>query len=407
MAAQAQPKPPQNRSAMRRIFAAQESGLILVILVLGCILTVLCRVPVEDRRDVAPGAAVTTGSGGVITLVDGDQTETFNDPAGSNGLGWTIHQEGDDRALIRHTTFNRFLSRGNLVGVAKDASFIAVMAVGAMGIIILGGIDLSIGSVYALAAVVGALALNSLEVSFTDGGGSGAPWYFSLPAGIGACCLVGAACGALNGSAIVGLRVHPFIITLGGMAVYRGLAFVITKGQSIGDFPDSFTRGAFKASFLGTNPVPMFIMLAIAAAGWFALSRTVFGRRTYAIGGNETAARYAGVPVGRVKIIWYTLGGLLAGLSAAMLLGYYGAASSDAGPGYELKVIAAAVVGGASLSGGRGTAPGAMLGALVIQLIDNGIVVLGVDSNYTNIVIGLAIVIAVVVDQAKLRLTAA
>jgi ribose/xylose/arabinose/galactoside ABC-type transport system permease subunit len=404
MASTPQPSPPPSRPPWRRLLAAQESGLILVILTLGCVLTILCRVPVVDREDIAPAATVETARDGTITVTDAGSVETYNAPAGTNGRGWVLERDADGQHLIRRTTFNRFLSRGNLVGIAKDASFIAVMAVGVMGIIILGGIDLSIGSVYALSAVVGALALHALEVAFLDGG-SGAPWYLSLPTGVGICCLVGAACGALSGTAIVGLRVHPFIITLGGMAVYRGLAFVITKGQSIGDFPDSFTRGAFKASLLGTNPIPMFIMIAVAAAGAFVLARTVFGRRTYAIGGNETAARYAGIPVGRIKILWYTIGGLLAGLSAAMLLGYYGAASSDAGPGYELKVIAAAVVGGASLSGGRGTATGAMLGALVIQLIDNGIIVLGVDSNYTNIVIGLAIILAVVIDQAKLRLT--
>jgi ribose transport system permease protein len=191
------------------------------------------------------------------------------------------------------------------------------------------------------------------------------------------------------------------------MAIYRGVAFVITEGQSIGGFPDSFTRGGFKAEILGVNPVPMVVMLLVALAGAVVLSRTVFGRRTYAIGGNETAARYAGVPVGRVKVLWYLIAGVLTGLSAAIFLGYLGAASSDAGSGYELRVIAAAVVGGASLSGGRGSAIGAVLGALVIQLIENGILVLHINSNYTNIVIGLSIIVAVIVDQAKHRLTAA
>jgi ribose transport system permease protein len=145
-------------------------------------------------------------------------------------------------------------------------------------------------------------------------------------------------------------------------------------------------------------------MVAVAAAGAFVLGRTVLGRRAYAIGGNETAARYAGVPVGRTKIIMYTLMGMLAGLSAAVYLGYLGAASSDAGQGYELSVIAAAVIGGASLSGGRGSAVGAVLGAILIQLINNAMIILDIDTNYTNIVMGAAIVVAVVLDQAKSRL---
>jgi ribose transport system permease protein len=144
-------------------------------------------------------------------------------------------------------------------------------------------------------------------------------------------------------------------------------------------------------------------MIATGLAGAFVFTRTVFGRRIFAIGGNETAARYAGIPVRASKIWVFVLAGLLAGLSAAIAVGKYGSASSADGTGYELDVIAAAVVGGASLTGGRGTAIGAILGAIVIQLINNGFEVLQIDANYKQIVIGLAIVIAVVVDQMKTR----
>src|SRR5262249_3087614 len=153
----------------------------------------------------------------------------------------------------------------------------------------------------------------------------------AIPVGLLLCCGIGSLCGMLNGAAIVGLRVHPFIITLGGMAVYRGIAFVLTKGQSIGDFPSSYTLGFFKCQVMDVNPVPMVFMIVTALAGALVLRHTVFGRRTFAIGCNETAGRYAGVPVGRVKILLYGIGGLLAGLAAAMRLGYYGAVSSDAG----------------------------------------------------------------------------
>jgi ribose/xylose/arabinose/galactoside ABC-type transport system permease subunit len=211
--------------------------------------------------------------------------------------GWTLQPFPAPGVLLHTSRVNPFFNSQNLVGVAKDASFIAIMAVGMAGVIILGGIDLSVGSVYALAAVVGAYALRALGA-----GAEGGTGWLSVPAGVLVCAAIGGACGLMNGFATVGLRVHPFIITLGGMAAYRGVAFVITDGQSISGFPDSYTVGFFRSSTRGVNPVPMAVMVLVALAGWFVLSQTVFGRQTYAIGGNETAARYAGVRVGRVKI---------------------------------------------------------------------------------------------------------
>jgi ribose transport system permease protein len=203
---------------------------------------------------------------------------------------------------------------------------------------------------------------------------------------------------------IVGLKVHPFIITLGTMAALRGLVAIPTKAQSVGNFPEALTQGFFKRSLAGTNPVPPRIMSVTAVIGALALARTVLGRRVYAIGGNEIASGYAGIPVGRVKVTVYTIMGTLAGLSAAMYLGYFGAAETAAGSGYELKVIAATVIGGASLSGGRGTAVGAVLGAILVQLIENGMLILQIDQNYNQIVMGGAIILAVVLDQLKSRM---
>jgi ribose/xylose/arabinose/galactoside ABC-type transport system permease subunit len=393
-----------------------------------------------------------------LTLLGGDKPRRVQDSAGE----WHV------------TQVNKFLDAENLVLLAKDASFIAIMAVGMTAIIVMGGIDLSVGSIYALAALIGgiflrynwsqgppgvtlggsalgpwglvavaialgvgarvlaragsgrgALAFRAGSATMTALGGAALLWalglvvvalrdaqgsapelplWKSLLVGIGACCAIGGLCGLINGALIVGLNVHPFIITLGTMAVLRGVSFVLTKGLPVSGFPDSFTTGFFKKEIAGVYPVPVMIMVAIAALGAFVLGRTVLGRRTYAIGGNETAARYAGVPVGRVKIVMFTLMGMLAGLSAAVYLGYLGAASSDAGQGYELSVIAAAVIGGASLSGGRGSALGAVLGAVLIQLINNAMIILDIDTNYTNIVMGAAIVVAVVMDQAKSRL---
>ena len=304
----------------------------------------------------------------------------------------------DDSGRPVKVEVNRFFEINNLFQVANNASYIAVMAVGMTAIIALAGIDLSIGSIYAIAALVGANVMHGLA-------GDTSVWL-AVPIGLVVCCTIGGLAGLANGAMIVGLRVHPFIITLGTMAVYRGIVFVMTRGQSVSGFPGAFQRSFFKLEFSGVYPMPTIIMLVIALAGMFVLARTVIGRRVYAIGGNETAAQYAGIPVGRVKIIVYTVAGVLAGLSACMYIGYFGAAEPNAGNAYELRVIAAAVIGGASLSGGRGSALGAVLGAIVVELINNAMLILEIDQSYNQIVMGSAIIIAVVVDQTKGRFMA-
>lgn len=390
----------------RTILRAQESGLVLVILLMMAALTIYGAVKPKNKIEVVQaGAGVITQTDQAITITTDDRVRTL-----SKEEGWEVRGQ----SVRRTREVNRFLDLENLVLLAKDASFIAVMAVAMTAIIVLGGIDLSVGSIYALSALVGAMALRSLQAAWlgVDASGpiptaGGAPWYVAVPVGIGVCCLVGTLCGFANGAMTVGLRVHPFIVTLGSMAILRGITFVTTKGQSVFSFPESFTTGFYKAPLrIGHTqvfPVPVIIMVVVAFAGWFTLTRTVLGRRIYAIGGNETAAKYAGIPVGRVKIIAFCLMGLLAGLSASMYLGYLGAAASDAGQGYELSVIAAAVIGGASLSGGRGSALGAVLGALLIQLISNAMIILDIDTNYTQVVMGAAIILAVVLDQLKSR----
>ena len=310
--------------------------------------------------------------------------------------------DSKNRTLITVHQVNRFLNKSNLVLIAKDASFFAIIAVGMTGVIILAGIDLSVGSIYGLCAIVGAMVLSSMPAHTS--------WFVAVPIAMTACVAVGTLCGLANGSMSEGLGVHPFVITLGMMAALRGLTVVIPQQffgtQSIGGFPTSFTTGFFKAEFFGVYPVPVFIMLCCGVAGWFVLSRTVFGRRVFAIGGNETAAKYAGIPVNRVKILVYTITGALCGLSACVYLGYLGAAETNAGNAYELQVIAATVIGGASLMGGRGTVIGAVLGAIIIQLINNTLIIFEVDTSYNQIVMGAAIIIAVVIDQTKQRIQA-
>lgn len=302
---------------------------------------------------------------------------------------------------------NKFLNAQNLIQLAKDTSFIAIMAVGATFVIISGGIDLSVGAIYALASVLGALVFHYYG---PEGTGSAASAWLGLTAGIVVCVGSATLAGLLNGATMVVLKVHPFIITLGTMAIYRGVAFVITKGQSVGSFPKAFRSMVQFEIGDGLGLVPMAVMLMVAVVGGIYLARMAAGRRVYAVGGNELASRYSGINVDRVKLSVFVFSGLTAGISALLSLGYYGAATSGDGQGYELNVIAAAVVGGASLSGGKGTALGALLGALVIQMINSGIVILGIDQNYSQIIIGVVVVLAVVLDQfnnwlAKRRLT--
>lgn len=310
-------------------------------------------------------------------------------------LGGSMSLRDRDTGETRQV--NKFLRADNLDKLAKNTSFFAIMAVGATLVIISGGIDLSVGSIYCLAAVCGAMFLNWFG---PRGPGAGASPVWVVPSAIFLCLSIGALCGLLNGLGVVLLRVHPFVITLGTMAVFRGIAFVMTKAQAYTHFPPQFTDGFIRRE-VGHNlyPVPMAIMVAVTLLAALYLKFIVAGRQVFAIGGNEQAARYSGLPVERLKLKVYVFSGLTAGIAAMIMLGYYGAASSDSGKGYELDVIAAAVVGGASLSGGRGSALGALLGALIIQMINNGIIILEIDQNYSQIIIGAVIVLAVVLDR--------
>lgn len=295
-------------------------------------------------------------------------------------------------------TINNFLNQYTLMQVATDTCFFAVMAVGMTIVIISGGIDLSIGSIYAISGVSMALILRGM--------GECSP-AATISVGIASCLGIGLACGLLNGVMVVGLKVHPFIITLGTMWVFRGIAFVTSRAVSI-LVPGSLI-GVTKANLgmqTSVYPVPLLVMLTVTGLGALFLGRTVAGRNTYAIGGNRDAARYSGVRTNAMLVLVYTIAGLTAGIAAFVGSTYYGSASCADATGYELYVIAAAVVGGASLSGGKGSAFSATLGALLIILIRQSIRTLRLDQNYEWIIIGCAIIVAVVLDQLNARLTA-
>ncbi|HVX40909.1 MAG TPA: ABC transporter permease [Gemmatimonadaceae bacterium] len=293
---------------------------------------------------------------------------------------------------------NNFWNSYTLIQTATDASFFAIMAIGATIVIISGGIDLSVGSIYALSGVTMALALRWL-------GASHGPTTTLV--GIVVCVGVGLLCGVLNGALVVGLRVHPFIVTLGTMWILRGIAFVATQAESI-LVPTSVTAVTKASLGLGGGlfPVPMLSMIAVTVLGAIYLRRTVMGRHVFAFGGNVEASRYAGLALNRIQIGVYAISGATAGFAAFLGATFYGSASSADGQGYELYVIAAAVVGGASLIGGKGSAIGATLGALLIVLIRQSIRTLHFDQNYEWIIIGCAIIIAVVIDRWSQDVTA-
>lgn len=297
---------------------------------------------------------------------------------------------------------NIFLNPNTLFQTASDSSFFAIMAVGVTMVIITGGIDLSVGSIYALCGVMTALFVKSQPALQTSH-----PSLVPFLVSAGVCLGIGLLCGLFNGFLVARLKVHPFIITLGTMWVFRGIAFVSSKGLSI-NVPEGLT-GVFKATFgleKGLFPVPTILMIVITILGSIYLNKTVAGRNIYALGGNVEASRYAGLRIGKIQIGVFALSGLLAGVAAFAGASYYGAASCADAQGYELYVIASAVVGGASLIGGKGTALGAMLGAILVVLIKQSIRTLHFDQNYESIIIGTAVVVAVVLDQTSARLSA-
>jgi ribose transport system permease protein len=293
-------------------------------------------------------------------------------------------------------TVNDFLNAHTLIQMATDASGFAIMGVGATIVIISGGIDLSVGAIYALAGVSMAMVLRAAGPM-----GDAATVFL----GLGTCLAVALLCGLANGLMVIGLGVHPFIITLGTMWILRGLAFVVSHAQSI-LVPGALTDVAKARLGFGAelSPVPLVTTVVVALLGWMYLSRTVMGRHIFAIGGNAEASRYSGLAVPRIKLGVYLLSALTAGIAAFLGAAFYGSATSSDANGYELYVIASAVVGGASLTGGKGSAISAMLGALLIVMIRQAIRTLHLDQNYEWIIIGAAMIVAVVLDQSGTRL---
>lgn len=279
---------------------------------------------------------------------------------------------------------DQFLTASNILNLLRQISINAIIACGMTLVILTGGIDLSVGSVLALSgAVLAGLA------------SGGTPWPLALLA----CLALGAAVGLFNGVVITRGRVAPFVATLATMAIARGLTLVYTGGRPITGLPSAL-RSLGTGHVLGI-PVPIIIMAVVFLLAYIMLVHMPVGRFIYAVGSNEESARFAGIPVARVTTLTYVLTGLAAALAGAILTGRLNSAQPTAGSGFELDAIAAVVVGGTSLAGGRGSVLGTVVGALIIGMLDNGLNLLGVSSFYQQVAQGVVILLAVLMDRRK------
>ncbi|WP_454843172.1 ABC transporter permease [Rahnella aceris] len=276
-----------------------------------------------------------------------------------------------------------FFTVPNLLNILQQSSINGIIALGMTLVIISGGIDLSVGPTAALSAVLGA----TLMVS-------GVPVPLAIMATLG----VGALCGVFSGMLVAYAGLQPFIVTLGGLSLFRALALIFTNGNPIFGIPMEF-RTVINSTIFGV-PAPIVIVIAIAAMLWTVMNKTPLGEYILAVGGNEEAARVAGVPVKRTKVTVFVISGVLASLASLILIGRLGAAEPTMGNLWELDAIAAAAIGGASLMGGKGSVIGTLIGAVILGSLRNGLTLLNIQAFYQLLATGLIIIIAMLIDRA-------
>jgi erythritol transport system permease protein len=296
-----------------------------------------------------------------------------------------------------------YLSQSNLITMTKHVSVNAILAIGVTFVILTGGIDLSVGSIAGFASMIsGGLLFNGLGIG--DG-----KVFFSAAVVILIGIVVGALVGALNGTIITRFGVAPFITTLGMLYVARGFAQLRSNGGTFPDLSGNSVRGNEGFHVIGVDswlgiPVAVWIMVVVAALAILVTTRTPFGRQVFAVGGNERAAELSGIRTKRVKIAVYVISGACAALAGLLLTSELGAAYPDTATTYELNAIAAAVLGGTALSGGRGTIIGTIMGAFVIGFLTDGLVLVGVSTFWQSVVKGAVIILAVITEQAQQNL---
>jgi ribose transport system permease protein len=275
-----------------------------------------------------------------------------------------------------------FLTVPNLLNVARQVSINTIIAAGMTFIIITAGIDLSVGSLVALSSCVAMITIEATGSSFL---------------GICVGILIGGLAGAFNGAFVAWAGIPPFIVTLAGLTIYRGIALIITGGTPIIRFEGGF-RALGQGAVLGI-PVPVIIMGLVVVFMQFLLTRTAFGTHVYSVGGNEEASRLSGIKVRRVKFQVYVMGGMLTALAGMVLMGRLSSAQPNTGEGFELDAIAAVILGGTSLMGGRGVIWGTLVGAFIIGILNNGFNLMAVDAHFQLVAKGVIILLAVLLDR--------
>ncbi len=299
-----------------------------------------------------------------------------------------------------------FLSTANAVIISKHVALNAFLAIGMTFVIITGGIDLSVGSIVGLCAMVaGWLVLNGMDT------GLGYTVWFNTTEIVGITMLVGIGVGWINGILITRLNVAPFIATLGTLYIARGAALLSSGGRTFPNLSGTPEMGTSGFPFIGTGavlglPFMVCMLIAVAVLAHYISRRTPLGRHIYAVGGNERGAALSGVKVNRVKMFVYMFSGFCAALVGLIIASQLQAAHPATGETFELNAIAAAVLGGTSMSGGRGRITGTIVGAFVIGILSDGLIMMGVSSFWQTVIKGIVIIVAVVIDQAQSRLQA-
>ncbi len=278
---------------------------------------------------------------------------------------------------------NAFLTPGNLINIARQSSMLGIAAVGMAFVLLLGGIDLSIGSQISLVNIIGAWLMAKAGMN---------PIFAILIS-----LTVSTSIGFMNGWIIANIKMPPLIVTLASLTSLEGLAFIISGGVPIFGFPESFS--VIGQGYVGFVPVPVIIMIVIMAIGAFILNKTYFGRYFYAVGGNEEASELSGINVKKVKYLVYTLSGLFAGIAGIVMLSRTNSGQAIAGKGFELDVLTAVVLGGVSITGGYGKINNVVAGVLIMGVLSNGMVLMNINTYYQLVIKGLVLMLAVGFDS--------
>jgi ribose transport system permease protein len=280
-----------------------------------------------------------------------------------------------------------FLSSKNVINILRQVSIFGIVVIGVTFVMIGGGMDLSVGGEMAVVGMVLGYLMVNLHVS--------------IYAAVAIAVLLGCLFGAINGIVAIKLNIVPIIVTLATMLILQGLAYLITGGYPITGMPDAFV--GIGQGYVGVIPIPVIIFLVFIAFGWIVINKTYIGRYIYALGGNREAARLAGINVSRITVGVYVFSGFAASIAALIMVGRTNASQPGAGSSYPFDCMTAACLGGISIQGGEGKISGVVVGVLILGILDNGLVLMGVNSNFQSVIKGLILLLAVAIDCYQIK----